>query len=117
MADWAKGILDFAVRTFIVVFAVYLAMNALFLSHLKRLEKDVAVLNQRAQVLDEQTRIVVSMFAPNNPQTLLYLASQDEWAGDIQSAAQKMALAVQFMEANYPAFKGKLDQLRAQTNK
>ena len=117
MADWAKRILDFAVRTFIVVFAVYLAMHALFLADMKRLQSSIDVLNARMQILDQQTRFAVSMAAPNSPQTLLYLAGQDEQAGDFKSAAEKMAMAVQFMEANYPAFKQKLAQLRAKTNK
>ena len=106
--------MDFAVKSVIVVGAVYLAMVLVFMADFRRISDMLHTTDEQVKKLDKQTQFLTALYTITNPDVLYHLALEDESKGDVVSAARKLSMAAQLSEYHAQQYKLKLSQIVSQ---
>ncbi|MFA5087626.1 MAG: hypothetical protein WC552_01165 [Candidatus Omnitrophota bacterium] len=109
-------IISFAAKTFIVGFVFYLVASALFLNETKTIARLTEGLSVKVDHLDQQTGAVTGILriflaGENHPESLYFLALQDEILENPQAAVEKVSRAIQLSQIQVQKYQSKLRQL------
>jgi len=117
MNERFKGYLDFTVKSFIFLFALYFLMHAFCLADLKRMiglmeeiDRKTAQLSTHASQIDQQVRAMNS----RNPEFIFHAGLMSEQNGDRNTAARTISLAIQMSQQNIARYNQELVRLMQQ---
>ncbi len=102
----------FAAKCFIVVFAAYLAMSAMFLRNFQKVAEMTKTLDGQVKSMVGQVQMLSSVMAAGNPEMMYYSAIIDEQAGRLAEAAKKTAMAANLATAHQQKYRQKLQELQ-----